>query len=311
MKYVIQKEDDGKLLRELLRTRLCLSSAFIKHLKFLPDGITVNGAHATVRHVARIGEVLELADADTQSTPCLTPTDIPLSIIYEDDALVLPSKPAFMPTHPSHLHHGDTLADALAFRYQASGSPFVFRPISRLDRNTSGLTLIARDRRAASILSRQMQKGEIKKHYIALLCGTLPDTHGEIETYITRTEQSIIVRQNCPADAGGDYALTRYEVLLTNGEYSLLDASPITGRTHQLRVHFSGLGAPILGDDIYGTPDSRIGRHALHAISLEFKHPFTHEKMLVYAPLHDDMRELVLSIFPNAEEIIYKRFGKC
>ena len=297
MKYVISDAENGLSVKDVLRRGAGLSMAFIKRLKFLDNGILLNGTHVTVRHTVQAGDVLTLATEDTELGESLTPTDISLDIVYEDDYIVLPSKPPFMPTHPSHLHHGDTLADALAYRYRDEDIPFVFRPINRLDRNTSGITLIARDRISAATLTRAMRDGLIKKQYVAVLQGELPEDRGTIETYIRRTERSIIVRENCDADGGGDYALTHYRVIARASGHTVVLASPITGRTHQLRVHFAGLGCPILGDDMYGQTSELIPRHALHAMSLKLPHPHSGEELSLTAPLPHDITSVINSIF--------------
>ena len=309
MKYVISEKESGLALRDILKHGVGLSSAFIKSLKFLENGILLNGERVTVRHTVRAGDVLTLATEDLQSGESLTPADIPLEVVYEDSFMVLPNKPPFMPTHPSHLHHGDTLADALAFRYVSLGTPFVFRPINRLDRNTSGITLIARDRISAARLTESMRNGSIKKQYAAILCGSLPD--GEvIETYMRRTDASIIVREVCDADSGGDYALTRYRILMRKNGHTLVLASPVTGRTHQLRVHFAHLGCPILGDDMYGEQSELIPRHALHALRLRLPHPQSGEDMILTAPLPDDMRSAMSAIFGRIPAELFDRdFG--
>ncbi len=297
VKYIVEKEDDGLSIKELLSKKLGLSRAFIKHLKFLDNGIEINGGRVTVRALVHEGDVLCLAMEDTEMPSHLTPTDIPLDIIYEDEYIVIPNKPPFMPTHPSHLHHGDTLADALAYRYACAGKPFVFRPVNRLDKNTSGITLIAKDRVSASRLALSMKNGEIQKQYLAILDGELPKDEGIIEAYMKRTDESIIVRRICSDDEGGDYSLTHYTCLCRANGMSLVLASPKTGRTHQLRVHFASLGCPILSDELYGNEDSRILRHALHASSLTLRHPVTDKIMTFCAPLPEDMKTLCLSIF--------------
>lgn len=297
MKYIISAEESGRTVKDILRGGAKLSMALIKHLKFLENGIMLNGEKVTVRKTVSEGDLLELAVEDECDGERLTPADIPLDIAFEDDWVILPNKPPFMPTHPSHLHHGDTLADALAFRYKSQNKPFVFRPVNRLDRNTSGLTLIAKDRISAARLALAMREGRISKQYVAVLDGEPSENEGIIETYMKRTAQSIIVRQNCSEDEGGDYALTRYKVLARSDGYSLVLASPVTGRTHQLRVHFAGLGCAIVGDDIYGKTDSRIERHALHALNISFPHPQTDSDIRVTAPLPEDMGSLILEIF--------------
>ena len=297
MNYRVDAESEGKSIREFMKNKLGLSSALCKHLKFIENGITLNGAHATVRAILKEGDLLSLAIEDTESPQKLSPVELPLPIVYEDDDLVVPNKPCDMPTHPSRNHYDDTVANALAFRYRELGSPFVFRPVNRLDRNTSGALLIARNRVAAGFLSDALRRGEIKKTYVALLCGAPAVRRGEIETYMKRTAESIIVRENCSADEGGDYALTKYRTVASADKYSLVLARPITGRTHQLRVHFAGIGCPILGDDMYGEACELISRHALHAYSLEFPLPSTKERIKVNAPLPQDMRELTETLF--------------
>lgn len=297
MIYKISAEENGKTVKEILRYGVGLSLAFTKQLKFLDNGIMLNGERVTVQKTVRDGDVLFLATEDVQKEGVLTPVYIPLDIVYEDEHIVLPNKSANMPTHPSHNHRGDTLADALAYKYQEEGFPFVFRAISRLDRNTSGLVLIAKNRISASRLSEAMKNGNIEKKYITILDGELENDEGVIDTYIKREAESIIFRKVCNQEESGDRAITKYKVLAKKDGYSLVLAEPVTGRTHQLRVHFSYIGAPILGDDMYGNASPLISRHALHAISLEFAHPHTQEYLTVFAPPKDDMSKLITEIF--------------
>ena len=303
MIYKISAEENGKTVKEVLRYGVGLSLAFTKQLKFLDNGIMLNGERVTVRKVVSEGDVLFLATEDIQREGVLTPVSIPLDIVFEDEYIVLPNKSANMPTHPSHNHRGDTLADALAYKYQEEGVPFVFRSISRLDRNTSGLVLIAKDRISASRLSDAMKSGNITKKYITILDGELQDDEGIIDTYIKREAESIIFRKVCSEGEGGDRAITKYKVLERRNGYSLVLASPITGRTHQLRVHFSYIGAPILGDDMYGSASPIITRHALHALSLQFVHPRTQEEMTAFAPPKEDLANLIVEIF--GEDALY------
>lgn len=301
MDIIIDRSQDGSTVLEYIKKNTSLSSAHLKHLKFSEGGITVNGEHATVRRVLREGDTLSLATEDRE-VGHIEPYPLPLDVAYEDGDCVVPSKPADMPTHPSHGHYDDTVANALAYRYKTLGVPFVFRPVNRLDRDTSGLLLIAKNRIAAGRLSRDMSEGRIKKAYIALLCGELPEKEGYIETYMRRTAESVIVRENCGEGEGGDYALTRYRVLATTGGHTVVAASPITGRTHQLRVHFSGLNAPLLGDAMYGTPSPLIGRHALHSAALIF-HRGDGEAVKVSSPLPTDMETAARAILGNTADM--------
>lgn len=288
------------MLRDWIHENIRLSGKMLKYLKYQNDGILVNGQRCTVRRMLQTGDTVTLALLDHDSATDLLPVNIPLSILYEDSDLVVPSKPPQMPTHPSHNHHDDTLANALAYRYKQMGVPFVFRPINRLDRDTSGAVLIARNKFSAGLLSRSMQRGEIKKKYLAVLEGRMEQDAGVIDHPLHRTAESIIVREICsPDNPDAEAARTEFRVLARGAECTLVEASPITGRTHQLRVHFASLGHPICGDALYGVPNNRIARQALHAQKLAFPHPTTGETISLTAPIPDDLQALIQEQFPH------------
>ena len=302
MEYRITEAHDGKLLRQFLQADLRLSSKEIKHIKFLENGLTVNGERVTVRRILHTGDLLRIASEDTETAP-IKPVDLPIAILYEDAHIVVPSKPADMPTHPSHDHYDDTVANALAYRYAKNGEPFVFRPVNRLDRNTSGLLLIARNRTSAGRLSEAMKSGKIRKSYLAILDGEMPLGEGVIDACLHRTTESIILREVCPPDApDAAPSRTEYRVLAVENGHTLVEAHPITGRTHQLRVHFAHIGHPLTGDDLYGTPSDAIARHALHARTLVFPHPMTSEVMELTAQLAGDFETALRKFFPSYAE---------
>ena len=309
MKFLITEEESGTTVRSFILQRLKPSSKMLKYLKYRPDGILVNGEHKTVRYILCTGDCLEVAVCDGEPSDRIAPVDLPLEILYEDDSIILPSKPANMPTHPSHDHYDDTVANALAYRFAQKGIPFVFRPINRLDRNTSGLLLIAKNKLAAGRMTRAMEHAEIQKSYLAVLEGEMPLGDGVIDACLHRTAKSIIVREVCSPDLpDADPARTEYTVLLAQNGHTLVRAHPITGRTHQLRVHFASLGHPIVGDDLYGTPSEKINRHALHAYSLSFPHPDTQKRMTVFAPLATDMQVLIDALFGDALQKIKREW---
>lgn len=280
-------------MRSFIRNRAQLSAAFLASLKRRQDGIQVNGVTVTVRYILKAGDLVTLNFEDGESPEKIIPAPLPITVVYEDDDILVVNKPPFMPTHPSFRHPDDTLANAVAYYFKEQNRPFVFRPISRLDKNTSGLVLLAKDRVSANILARAMRRSEIQKTYKALLDGKLSQTNGRLITGIKRAPDTIIVRQVTPPGVdGSDVAITDYKVE-QEGRYTLVTAFPKTGRTHQLRLHFAYLGAPILGDDLYGSESSLINRQALHASALTFHHPKSGEELTLNAPLPKDMMNLL------------------
>lgn len=275
----------------------------ISRLKRLEDGIVLNGTRVTVRAILHTGDSLSLGVEDRieEENPYLEPVDLPLSVIFEDEGLLAVNKPPFMPTHPSMGHTGDTLANAAAFYLRREDRPFIFRAINRLDRDTSGVVLLAKDKFTAAKLAGAMEAGKIRKTYLALLCGELTEEEGEIDAFIRRKEASIITREAIPSETdpmpeGAQPALTRYRVLERFPGYTLVRAFPQTGRTHQLRVHFAHIGHPIVGDTLYGTGDAPIDRQALHAETLTI--PYGEGEMTITAPLPQDLHTLLKEISP-------------
>ncbi len=290
MEKICGRDMAGRTVKSLL-SEMNISAKTVTLLKKKPMGITVNGAHVTVRYLLSEGDVLRLDISDIEGSKNILPVPLPIEILFENSAMIALNKPPFMPTHPSHGHYDDTLANALCHHMQKDGEPFVFRPVNRLDRNTSGVVLAAKDRVSAAALSGSLQRGEICKKYLAILCGVPSENSGRIESYIRRREESIIYRRVCEKRPDADYALTEFEVLEISGGYALVGASPITGRTHQLRLHFAHIGCPILGDELYGEGSDVILRQALHAYSLTLPCPETGEKICITATLPSDFKE--------------------
>lgn len=288
----------GLSIKEILIDKLHFSKRAITFLKNRPDGILLNGEHATVRAVIKENDVLTInyLDESTNNEKLIPSNTLP-DIIYEDEYVLAVNKPPFMPTHQSQGHFYDTLANAIANYYKQCERPFVFRSVNRLDRNTSGVVLVAKDRLSSHLLSLQMKNNSIEKSYIAILSGNLPSNEGIIKTHIRRKEKSIILREICEECDDSKLAITKYRVIAQNRGMSLVEATPITGRTHQLRVHFAHKGAQILGDDLYGECSELINRHALHAYRLSFEHPVTKEEMSLFAPLPDDMKTMIENYF--------------
>ncbi len=293
MKFSIGKELGGMNIREFLTAHLELSRRAVSSLKNNERGIVLNGNRVTVRALLSEGDLLELAldendGNDENERDGIAPVNIPIDVLYEDEAFTVVNKPAGMPTILSHGHYDDTLANALAYRYR--DKDFVMRAVNRLDRDTSGICLVANSRRSAHILGEQMKSRRIEKKYLALLDGTLENdfTEKAIKSMIRRKEGSTMLREVTDAP-DALYAETSYRLFASGQMYSAVIAQPKTGRTHQLRVHFSHIGHPIVGDTMYGSTNEKISRQALHAFELAFVHPYTKEKMTFHAPVPQDI----------------------
>ena len=299
MQFLIDEKDDGRLVRTYLGAH-GVSAGLLARLKRLENGILQNGVRVTVRAVLHKGDLWEIAVEDVAPPPRVVPIDLPIDILLETEDVLVANKPADMPTHPSHGHFEDTLANALVYRYSMPNAPFVPRFINRLDRNTTGLVLVARHALSAGELSRAMVQGEIRKTYIALVHGEM-HAPCRIETGIRRREESIITREVCEVGLG-DLAITEAEPLCCSDGITAVLLKPMTGRTHQLRVHMAHIGHPLLGDELYGIGEADLfPRHALHAVSLSFPSPRGGGRVCVSAPLPADMREVLRSMKGGAE----------
>jgi len=304
MDIIITPAESGKSIYTLTRQDMGFSSAMLKKLKFSEGGILVNGEFVTVRYILKEGDVLSLALEDTAEdvSPYIIPVEMELPVLYEDEALTVINKPPDMPSHPSLGHQLDTAANALAWRYRERA--YVFRPVNRLDRDTSGVMLTANTKLAAYRMFLAMQAGEIHKQYIAVAEGIPAEPEGRIEGYMRREGDSIIRRMVCPADdPGAHHAVTEYKVLYAADDHSVILASPITGRTHQIRVQLASIGCPLHGDTLYGAPSEHIARQALHAIATGFPHP-DGRRMYITAPLPADITALIAALFPDSAERI-------
>ena len=289
MKYLIEKENGAISIKDFLR-RKSYSANLVKRLKKIENGITVNGVHQNVTYVLKEGDVLALRDEDfsEDTNAHLVPNDIPIEIIYEDENITVINKPANMPTHESLNNRGNSLANALAYRYREKS--YVFRATNRLDKDTSGVVITANNKYYAALLSDKIKKGQVEKKYVAIVCGKL-DGEGEIDAPIDRIGKSIIKRE---VREDGERAVTRYKVLKSCEKYSLVLLTPVTGRTHQLRVHMAHIGHAILGDGLYGEESSEISRQALHCLEMNVCGIGTFK-----APLSPDIKALTDKYFPD------------
>lgn len=275
----------GRKIRYILRNHMGFSAALVRRLKAAPDGILLNGQTAKQDTEVQAGDTLVLTICDKPSEN-IVPREIPLDILYEDEDVIAVNKPRSMPTHPSQNHHTDTLANAISYYFR--GQDFTFRVITRLDRDTSGVVLIAKNPLAAQILSCDMQNGEIRKEYAAAVCGEPKPRAGTVSAPIKRQADSVILRG---VSADGKAAVTDYAVEKIENGISFVRIWPKTGRTHQIRVHMQYLGTPIYGDDLHGAPQTG-ERTRLHCCTIRFRQPMTREEITAVAPVPEDIRQL-------------------
>ena len=269
----------------------------LKQLKQDPHGILVGDQPAHLNHPLSAGDRLTVNIHESSSSNNILPVPLPLSILYEDEDILVVNKPAGMPIHPSQNNRDNTLANALAHYYEQKGQPFIFRCINRLDRDTSGLTIIAKHYVSAGILgSFAANKGlngdshTLTREYLAISRGSVTPASGTIDAPLGRKPGSIIER--CIDFQNGETAVTHYQVVEEKNGYSLISLLLETGRTHQIRIHLKHLGHPIIGDYLYNPDYEEIHRQALHSYRLSFLHPITWESMDFIAPLPEDMQKL-------------------
>lgn len=291
MHYEITAADAGQTAEQFLRKK-GYSHHLVVHLRNTPMGLSMNGQEIFTIHRLKEGEILHVSLEEMENSHNIVPTRLPLSIVYEDEDILVVNKPHHMPIHPSQGHFENTLANAVAWYFSQKGEPFVYRAINRLDRDTTGLLVLAKHMLSACILSDQMIKRDIHREYRALVCGKTEES-GTVDAPIGRAENSTVERR---VDfENGESACTHYRRISYNPEndLSLLSLRLDTGRTHQIRVHMGYIGHPLPGDFLY-CPDYRyIDRQPLHSYGLSFLHPLTGEEMQFTAPLPEDMAALL------------------
>ncbi len=279
-------------LSSFLRGEMEMSAGLMNRLKW-GDGIRVNGQPQRTNYPVEAGDVITVRlDEQTPQYPaeggCLT-------VIYEDAHILVVDKPAGMLIHPSRSRNSGTLANLVAGYFQKNGEPSAFHPVTRLDRDTFGIVLLAKNAHVHSLLNQLHSQGQLKKIYHALTCGGPLEDSGIIDAPIARREMPSLLRY---VSDTGKPSVTQYWVLERNGKLCKLELRPVTGRTHQLRVHCAHMGFPILGDPQYGTPETLayapdLPGQRLCAYRLEFDHPITGEKMRLESTLDVNLQENV------------------
>lgn len=288
--YDIDSHSEGLRVEQFLR-RKGYSAQNLSTIKRMPESILVNGVHYYMKQTLKAGDRLLVRIQETESSRNIPPVYAPLSIVYEDEDLIVINKPAGMPIHPSLNNYTNSLANALAWYYQQQGKPFIFRCCNRLDRDTSGLTVVAKHLVSGNILSTMTKKKEVRREYLAVVRGHIAPESGTISAPLTRKGGTIIERV-VDFDRG-EPAVTHYHLIREANGHSLVSLQLETGRTHQIRIHLKHLGFPLVGDYLYNPDMEYISRQALHSFRLSFPHPITGEAMDFTAPLPEDMENIL------------------
>lgn len=282
--YKITEEENNMSIHTFLKKH-GYSKNLIKELKKTPLGIHRNGIWTYVTGTLHTGDELKLTLFENAGSANILPIPAPLNILYEDEDIFVINKAAGMPTHPSISHYENTLANALAAYNEERNTPMVFRCVNRLDKDTSGLTIVAKHMLSSGHLSGAMKAGKIHREYIGIADGYVDDS-GTISAPIARAEGSVIERM---VDfENGETAITHFKRLKYENGLSLVSFLLETGRTHQIRVHMKHLGHPLIGDFLYHPNNHQMMRQALHARKLTFPHPVTGKTLHFEAPIPDD-----------------------
>lgn len=283
--YQITENEQGTTVLDFLRKK-GFSRHILSSMKADKEALTRNGQRIGGREQLLAGDHFRVRLLETVDSDGIVPVSMPLSILYEDEDILVINKPADMPVHPSIGNYTNTLANGVAAYLDAKDEHSPFRCINRLDRDTSGALILAKNAFSAAVLSTQMRNRQIRRTYLAVVEGITPP-NGTISAPISRVDDSVIERH---VDfLHGEPAVTHYERLEVKNEHSLLEIHLETGRTHQIRVHMGYIGHPLPADYLYHPVYDCFKRQPLHSLQLEFRHPVTDKPMCLLAPVSEDM----------------------
>lgn len=285
--YKIKENDNYSTIKEVLKAYFNISDRLLLRLK-KADKIFLNSTLSSINQSINKDDIIEVLIDFEEDNSNIVPTKMDLDIVYEDEGYIVINKPAGIPIHPSMDHFTDSLSNGVRYYFDKIDLKKKIRPVNRLDKNTSGLVIFAKNEYIQECLVRQMKEGNFYKEYIAICEGNFENQKGTIKAPIARKENSIIER--C-VNENGDTAITDYEVLKYNFEkdYSVVKCVLKTGRTHQIRVHMSYIGHPLLGDTLYGNSSDSIDRQALHSFKVSFIHPISKKSITYVAPMPKDI----------------------
>lgn len=287
MEIIYTVKESNKTIKQILKENLFISDRLLIFLRKNKLIYYNNDKLINLNITAKLNNTIKIDLNFEEDNSNIIPVKMDLNIVYEDEALLILNKPAGIPVHPSILHYTNSLSNGVKYYFDSINLKKKIRPVNRLDRNTSGIVIFAKNQYVQECLIHQMQTKEFKKFYLAVVEGHLEKLEGTIDAPINRKENSIIER--C-VDENGERAVTHYKILKRNFDrnYDLVECMLETGRTHQIRVHFSYIGHPLIGDTLYGNASKYISRQALHAYKVEFVHPISKKLMQFTADVPKD-----------------------
>ena len=289
LEYKVNEQTKYTNIRQVLVNEFNLSDRLILRLK-RAEQIYLNNFHTHIHHSLNTNDVVSVDISFEEECENILPTKMDLDILFEDDGLLIVNKLPNTPVHPSLNHYEDSLSNGVKYYFDSIGLKRKIRPINRLDKDTSGIVLFAKNEYIQECLIKQMKTNTFQKEYLALVDGIITKYKQNVIAPIARKDNSIIER--CIRD-DGDYAETDIELIDTYANYSLIKCKLKTGRTHQIRVHTKYIGHSILGDTLYGDSSNLINRQALHAYKVNFIHPVTKQHILIECDPPQDMLTLI------------------
>lgn len=288
--------EEGTKIREYLKTELGLSTRLIRSAS-INKKIFVNDQVVKMNRVLTSGEIIKI-DLEKDESQDIAPEKMDIDVVYEDEDILVVNKKPFMVVHPTKSYQSGTLANGVINYFVESNQNCIVRLVSRLDMNTSGLIIIAKNQFSHGMLSKEMTENKVEKRYLAIVHGIMKEKQGTIDLPIYKPED-IENGTKRIVDERGQRSITHYKVVEEFKEASLVECKLETGRTHQIRVHLNHLGHPIYGDTLYGYGEDEeelIKRQALHAYGLNFKSPRTGEELALRADLPEEMKELIVKL---------------
>lgn len=292
LEFEIKEEDSGRKLRDYLKTEIGLSTRLMRGAAV--DGrIKIRDQRVKLNYTLAAGDIIKI-ELSKEEDQDIEPEEMNLDIVYEDEDILVINKPPFTVVHPTRSHPTGTLANGVLYHFRSKGENCIVRLVSRLDRDTSGLIIIAKNQYSHMFLAKEMERNALVKGYTAVVWGNLKESKGTINEPIYRPTDDSIKRV---VDPRGQESITHYEVVESLNQADIVRLRLETGRTHQIRVHLSYLGNPIIGDTLYGREEETlINRQALHASHLSFLHPRTKEVISLSSDLPEDIKNLISNL---------------